>query len=147
MYCWETEDLIREELGIPDAIVACIGPTGERLVKFACIMNDKHRAAGRSGGGAVMGSKNLKAIAVRGTKGIRIANPEAFMKSMWAMKAKVAASPVTGKGLPTYGTAVLVNVINEHGALPTNNHQLTQLIGADKISGETLTETRPAAKP
>ncbi len=142
---WETEDLIREELGIPDAIVACIGPAGERLVKFACIMNDKHRAAGRSGVGAVMGSKNLKAIAVRGTKGIHIADPDAFMKAMWASKAKLRASPVTGKGLATYGTAVLVNVINEHGAWPTNNHQLTQLQGADKVSGETLTETRLVA--
>ncbi len=142
---WETEDMIREELGIPDAIVACIGPAGEKLVKFACIMNDKHRAAGRSGVGAVMGSKNLKAIAVRGTKGVSIADPEAFMKAMWGMKAKLTANPVTGKGLPTYGTAVLVNVINEHGALPTNNHQLAQLQGADKISGETLTETRLVA--
>jgi aldehyde:ferredoxin oxidoreductase len=142
---WETEDLIREELGIPDTIVASIGPAGERLVKFACIMNDKHRAAGRSGVGAVMGSKNLKAIAVRGTKGVRIADPEAFMKSMWVMKAKVAASPTTGKGLPTYGTPVLVNVLNEHGAFPTNNHQLTQFKDADKISGETLTETRLVA--
>ncbi|MFQ5881838.1 MAG: aldehyde ferredoxin oxidoreductase family protein [Candidatus Methylomirabilales bacterium] len=142
---WETEDLIREELGIPDAIVACIGPAGEKLVKFACIMNDKHRAAGRSGVGAVMGSKNLKAIAIRGTKGVRIANPEAFMRAMWAMKAKLKASPVTGQGLPTYGTAVLVNVINEHGAFPTNNHQLTQLKGADEISGETLTDSRLVA--
>jgi aldehyde:ferredoxin oxidoreductase len=142
---WETEDLIREELGIPDAIVACIGPAGEKLVKFACIMNDKHRAAGRSGVGAVMGSKHLKAIAVRGTKGVQIAHPDAFMKSMWAMKAKLKASPITGQGLATYGTAVLVNVINEHGALPTNNHQLTQLKGADKISGEAITETRLVA--
>ncbi|MFQ5846283.1 MAG: aldehyde ferredoxin oxidoreductase family protein [Candidatus Methylomirabilales bacterium] len=142
---WDTEDLIRQELGIPDAIVACIGPAGEKLVKFACIMNDKHRAAGRSGVGAVMGSKNLKAIAVRGTKGVRIAHPEAFMKAVWAAKAKLRASPTTGQGLATYGTAVLVNVINEHGAFPTNNHQLAQLKGADKLSGETLTETRLVA--
>jgi aldehyde:ferredoxin oxidoreductase len=142
---WETEDFIREEMGIPDTIVACIGPAGEKLVKFACIMNDKHRAAGRSGVGAVMGSKNLKAIAVRGTKGVRIADPEAFMKTMWASKAKLQASPVTGTGLATYGTAGLVNVINEHGAWPTNNHQLSQLHGADKLSGETLTETRLVA--
>src|SRR5262245_39238093 len=62
----ETEDGIREELGIPQVRVACIGPAGEKLVRFACVMNDKHRAAGRSGVGAVMGAKNLKAIAVRG---------------------------------------------------------------------------------
>ena len=63
---FETEDGLRDELGIPNLRVACIGPAGENLVRFACIMNDKHRAAGRSGVGAVMGSKNLKAIAVRG---------------------------------------------------------------------------------
>ena len=66
----ETEDGLRRELGIPGLRVACIGPAGEKLVRFACIMNDKHRAAGRSGVGAVMGSKNLKAIAVRGTGGV-----------------------------------------------------------------------------
>ncbi len=71
----ETEDGLRRELGIPGLRVACIGPAGEKLVRFACIMNDKHRAAGRSGVGAVMGSKNLKAIAVRGTGGVRVADP------------------------------------------------------------------------
>ena len=65
----DTEDSIREELGVPNTRVACIGPAGENLVRFACIINDKHRAAGRSGVGAVMGSKNLKAVAVRGTRG------------------------------------------------------------------------------
>src|SRR5438552_2605317 len=69
----ETEDGLRKELGIPGLRVACIGPGGEKLVRFACIMNDKHRAAGRSGVGAVMGSKNLKAIAVRGTGGVSVA--------------------------------------------------------------------------
>src|SRR5262245_42555377 len=77
----ETEDGIREELGVPGARIACIGPAGERLVRFACIMNDKHRAAGRSGVGAVMGSKNLKAVAVRGTRGIPVADPPAFMRA------------------------------------------------------------------
>src|SRR4051812_41693612 len=71
----ETEDGIREELGVPGARIAGIGPAGEKLVRFACIINDKHRAAGRSGVGAVMGSKNLKAIAVRGTKGVPVAQP------------------------------------------------------------------------
>ena len=56
----------------PEAKVACIGPAGENLVLFACVMNDKHRAAGRTGVGAVMGSKNLKAIAVRGTGGVKL---------------------------------------------------------------------------
>src|SRR5207245_7974626 len=80
----ETEDGIRDELGIPGLRIAGIGPAGERLVRFACIINDKHRAAGRSGVGAVMGSKNLKAIAVRGTQGVGIADAPGFMKAVWA---------------------------------------------------------------
>ena len=139
---WETEDGVRSEVGVPDAVVANIGPAGENLVKFAAIMNDRHRAAGRSGVGAVMGSKNLKAIAVRGTGQVSLADPEGFMNAMWALKAKVSEHPVTGEGLPTYGTLVLMNVINEHGSLPTNNFQKAQFGGAENISGETLSDTR-----
>lgn len=139
---WETEEHLRTEVGVPDSIVASIGPAGERLVRFACIMNDLHRAAGRSGVGAVMGSKNLKAIVVRGTGGVRLADPKAYMEAHWAMKTKLRESPVTSQGLPIYGTEVLVNVINEHGALPTNNHQQTVFDKAEEISGETLTDTR-----
>jgi aldehyde:ferredoxin oxidoreductase len=142
---WETEDTLRAELGAPDAIVASIGPAGERGVLFACIMNDKHRAAGRSGVGAVMGSKNLKAIAVRGTGGVRLADAEAFMRAHWALKAKLKASAVTGEGLPTYGTAVLMNVINESGALPTENYRKAQMPDADNLSGETIRDTRLVA--
>jgi aldehyde:ferredoxin oxidoreductase len=142
---WETEEDLRKELGVPDAIIASIGPAGEKLVRFACIMNDLHRAAGRSGVGAVMGSKNLKAIAVRGTGGVRLADPQAFLEAHWTMKTKLRESPVTSQGLPIYGTEVLVNVINEHGALPTRNHQQTVFEKAEDISGETLTETRLVA--
>ena len=141
----ETDDGVRAELGVPDATIACIGPAGEKRVLYAAIMNDKHRAAGRSGVGAVMGSKNLKAIAVRGTGGVRIADPAGFMGSQWAMKAKVKKHPITGGGLPTYGTNVLMNVINEHGALPTRNHLESQMAGANKIGGETLRERRLVA--
>ncbi|MCH8316479.1 MAG: aldehyde ferredoxin oxidoreductase, partial [Planctomycetes bacterium] len=82
----ETEDGIRQELALPEVRVACIGPAGEKCVRFACIMNDKHRAAGRSGVGAVMGSKNIKAIAVRGTGGIKLAQPGVFMKAVWKVR-------------------------------------------------------------
>ncbi|MCS6924400.1 MAG: aldehyde ferredoxin oxidoreductase family protein [Candidatus Binatia bacterium] len=142
---WEAEEHLRQELGVPDAIVASIGPAGEKLVRFACIMNDLHRAAGRSGVGAVMGSKQLKAIAVRGTGGVRLADPHAFFAAHWAMKVKLRESPVTSQGLPIYGTEVLVNVINEHGALPTRNHQQSVFERAEEISGERLTETRLVA--
>lgn len=139
---WETEEHLKTEVGVPDAIIASIGPAGEKLVRFACIMNDLHRAAGRSGVGAVMGSKNLKAVVVRGTGGVRVADPKAYLEAQWAMRVKLRESPVTSEGLPMYGTEVLVNVINEHGALPTRNHQQTVFESAENISGETLTETR-----
>ena len=142
---WETEETLRAESGAPDTIVASIGPAGENLVRFASIINDLHRAAGRSGVGAVMGSKLLKAVAVRGTGGVQLADPGGFMRSQWAMKAKLKESAVTSEGLPTYGTAVLTNVINEHGAMPTRNHQETVFESAEAISGETLTDTRLVA--
>jgi aldehyde:ferredoxin oxidoreductase len=70
-----------------------------------------------------MGSKNLKAIAVRGTKGVGNIDPKAFMKVTFEKKKILADNAVTGQGLPTYGTQVLMNVINEIGALPTRNHR------------------------
>ena len=142
---WETEEALRAELGIPGLAVASIGPAGENQVRFAAIMNDLHRAAGRSGVGAVMGSKNLKAIAVRGTGAVRLARPREFLAASWAMKAALKDSEVTATGLPTYGTQSLVNVINEHGAMPTRNHRETVFERAEEISGETLTETRLVA--
>lgn len=118
-----------------------IGPSGENLSLLSCIMNDLDRAAGRGGMGAVMGSKNLKAIAVNSTPNIVEAYDveamkEAFKKSLELIR----ANPVTSGGLPTYGTAVLVNVINGIGALPTKNWQLAYFDDADKISGEAMVE-------
>ena len=139
---WETEDTIRAETGVQDAIISCIGPAGENLVLFASIMNDKHRAAGRNGVGAVMGSKNLKAIAVRGTGGVAVASPRAMMQATWAAKKKLKESPITGEGLRVYGTPILFNPINEHGGLPTNNHQQSQFADVEGISGERMTDTR-----
>ncbi|MDK2930286.1 MAG: aldehyde:ferredoxin oxidoreductase [Bacillota bacterium] len=136
----ETTDILVAETD-PDAKVACIGPAGERLVLFACVVNDKGRAAGRSGVGAVMGSKNLKAIVVRGTGDVKVADPAKFREAVLAAFKKIKESPVTSQGLPTYGTAVLVNVINQHGAFPTRNFQTGVFEGAEKISGETLAAT------
>ena len=138
--CYETTDAILAE-NDPEAKVACIGPAGENLVLFACVMNDKHRAAGRTGVGAVMGSKNLKAVAVRGTGGVKIADREAFLEALRKARKKIAEHPVSGGGLPTYGTNVLVNVINSVGALPTRNFKEAWFEGADKISGETMAST------
>ncbi|MDI7247900.1 MAG: aldehyde ferredoxin oxidoreductase family protein [Bacillota bacterium] len=136
----ETTDILVSETD-PDAKVACIGPAGEKLVLFACVVNDKGRAAGRSGVGAVMGSKNLKAIVVRGTGDVKVADPAKFREAVLAAFKKIKEAPVTSQGLPTYGTAVLVNVINQHGAFPTRNFQTGVFEGAEKISGETLAAT------
>ena len=141
---WDTEEMIKTRHQDPLMRVSCIGKAGENGVLFAAIVNDLHRAAGRSGVGTVMGSKNLKAIAVRGTKGVGgVRDPKAFMAATVAGKKVLADNPVTGQGLPKYGTQVLMNVINEIGASPTRNHQDTQFDGASKISGEAMHEKRP----
>ncbi len=140
---WETEPAIRARHQDPLIRVSSIGLAGETGCLFAAVVNDLHRAAGRSGVGTVMGSKNLKAIAVRGTKGVgNIRDPREFMKATEAGKKVLAGHPVTGQGLPKYGTQVLMNVINEIGALPTRNHRDVQFEGAKNISGEAMQEPR-----
>ena len=136
-----TTDAIRKELGDDKIRVACIGPAGEKLVKIAAIINDKYRAAARGGVGAVMGSKRLKAVAVRGRGKPKIANEDTFNVYVRECQKLLCENPGTGTGLPTYGTAVLVNIINEHGVYPTRNFQTGVFPTADKTSGETMAET------
>jgi aldehyde:ferredoxin oxidoreductase len=135
----EATDQILSESDM-DARVACIGPAGEKLVRYACIINDKHRAAGRSGVGAVMGSKNLKAVAVKGSGSVTIADKDAFRKATLDGLQKIKANAVTSEGLPAYGTCVLVNIINTSGIFPTRNFQQSVFEGAEKISGETIAD-------
>lgn len=137
---FETEDIILQEFH-GDAKVASIGPAGENEVFFSCIMNDKHRAAGRSGVGMVMGSKNLKAIAVRGTGGVKVADKQAYKAAAFQAYSMLNQNPVTGEGLGALGTAVLVNVINQSGALPTHNFKSGTFENAENISGEKMAET------
>ncbi len=142
---WATEEIIKKSHQDPQVRVCSIGRAGENGVLYACIVNDLHRAAGRSGVGTVMGSKNLKAVAIRGTKGAAgIKDGKAFMKAAAAAKKVLADNAVTGQGLPTYGTQVLMNVINEMGALPTRNHRDVQFEDARKISAEAMNEKRPS---
>lgn len=123
------------------AKVLCIGPAGENLSKIAAVMNDVDRAAGRGGVGAVLGSKNVKAIVVKGSGKVNVANPE-LAKEVNSEKLNILRNdPVAGGGLPTYGTAVLVNIINENGVHPVRNFQEAYTDKADLISGETMTET------
>lgn len=122
-----------------DAKIACIGPAGENLVKIACIMNDYNRAAGRSGVGAVMGYKNLKAIVVKGSQGISMARPEAFLDAVADARSKLRNHPVTGQGLTLYGTSILVNILDQTGALPVNNFRDSGTFPqADQVSGESI---------
>lgn len=139
---WEADEMLHRKYQDPLLRVSAIGKAGEAGVLYACIVNDKHRAAGRSGVGAVMGSKNLKAIAVRGTQGVAVEDPAGFMRVVAEKKQVLAENAVTGQGLPTYGTQVLMNVINEVGALPTRNAGEVQFEGAGKISGEAMHEPR-----
>ena len=136
----DTTDAVRGETD-EDAKVACIGPAGEKQVLFAAIMNEMHRAAGRGGVGAVMGSKNLKAISVVGTKAITVADPKAFEAAVLVGRKKVAAHPVGGAGLKAYGTDVLINILNQIGSLPTRNFQDGYFPTANKVGGESLSAT------
>jgi aldehyde:ferredoxin oxidoreductase len=103
-------------------------------------MNDKYRAAGRSGVGAVMGSKDLKAIVVRGSGKVASAEADRTKTLVAGYLKRIKENGITGQGLPTYGTAVLVNVINELGIYPTNNFQKSVFPEAEEVSGEALAE-------
>jgi len=134
----ETEDMIREDLGDYYIRIASIGMGGEKLSRVACTMNDKTRAAGRTGMGAVMGSKNLKAIAIRGTRDVSVAKPEEFMEFVKMMHERMKG-PATSK-YRTLGTPLNILVHNSLGALPTRNFTNAVFEGAENVSGEYLNE-------
>lgn len=143
----ETEDLIKAELNdewiARETHIASIGPAGEKLVRFAAIINDGGSAAGRTGLGAVMGSKNLKAVAVRGTKGVKVADGAAFRQAVATALEKIKASPVSGPqgSLARWGTAVGTYTFNKIGTLPTRNFTSGVFEGAKEIDGRTLAST------
>ncbi len=131
----EATDILLEEIGDLNAAAACIGPGGEKLIKYASIMVDYDRAAGRCGGGTVMGSKKLKAIVVNGDHEIEIAKPDEFYEA-----AKEAISVVGRQriSLGQFGTVGGLRGLNESGALPTKNFQTCYYEKAEKMSGEEL---------
>jgi len=140
---WEADKMLRQKHQDPQVKIACVGRSAEEGCLYAAIVNDLHRAAGRSGVGTVMASKNLKAVIVRGSKGLGgIKDPKRFLEATKAGKKVLADNAVTGQGLPAYGTQVLMNVINEVGALPTRNMRETQFEGASNVSGEAMHEPR-----
>ena len=135
----EATDALLEETD-ERARVACIGPAGERLVKMASIMNDKHRAAGRSGVGAVMGSKHLKAVVLRGTRDVPLAQPDQMRELCRQVRREVAADVRKGSTLREYGTAYVPIVTNELGILPTRNFQTGVFEGVEGITGQVLSD-------
>ncbi|HSQ35754.1 MAG TPA: aldehyde ferredoxin oxidoreductase family protein, partial [Candidatus Binatia bacterium] len=136
----KTQKAVQAETAVK-ASVACIGPAGENGVIFAAIMNDKDRAAGRGGMGAVMGSKNLKAIAASGNRPVAISDPEGYKTLTALIERMVDKNPVTGKSLQVLGTSVLVNIINAHGMFPTENFRRGMFNDAEGTSGEKIAET------
>jgi len=134
----ETDAAIRKELGDHYIRVSAIGPAGEKLCRFAAIINDEFRAIGRTGMGAVMGSKNLKAVAVRGTRDVNVADLEGF-KEFVKMIHERMKGPATKK-YRTLGTPENVLVLNSLAALPTRNFTQATFEGAERVSGEYLNE-------
>ena len=134
----ETEDTIKDELGDYYVRVASIGLAGEKQSKIACIINEKTRAAGRTGLGAVMGSKNLKAIAVRGTHDVTVAKPEPFMDMVREFHERMKGP--AAKKYRTLGTSENIMIQNALYCMPTRNFSNAHFETAEKVSGETLNE-------
>lgn len=134
----ETEETLLAEAGRP-LTVACIGPGGENRVRFAGIMNNKHRAAGRCGLGAVMGSKRLKAIACSGKSPIQLADPERFRRSVERQIAYMDES-VLKIGFDTFGTNMIADMVNVRGGYPTRNWQMGQFEDIERVNAQAIND-------
>ncbi len=138
---WHTEEWLRTTNNDNLTRVAAIGEAGENQCRYAAVVNDLHRAAGRSGVGAVMGSKNLKAIAVRGTKGVTPKDPAAFMEAVQTSHAALSINDGR-KELTELGTNAMIDMMQEFGGLPTRNFQAVEFEGTDKINTAAMWETK-----
>jgi aldehyde:ferredoxin oxidoreductase len=130
---WQTEDALAAKYADPLMRFAGIGQAGEKLCRYACVVNDKHRAAGRSGVGAVMGAKKIKTIAVRGTVGTPAADSTVFGKI-----SEINARLDDREGMARDGTLAMMDVTNGFGALPTRNNRSVRFEGADKLNPEAM---------
>jgi aldehyde:ferredoxin oxidoreductase len=141
----QAEEQIRAEWEDPWQARECsilgIGPSGERLSKIASIVNDKFRMAARSGVGAVMGSKNLKAIAVKGSKDLTLTAQETFTTAAAEALSRFKTTPVVPQALRNLGTPFLVSILNQRGVLPYRNFQSGIFEDAHQVSGELIAET------
>ena len=135
---WQTDEWIRKQHQDMQIKIAAIGVSGEQGVRYACVVNDLHRAAGRSGVGAVMGSKHLKAIAVRGSVGVKNENPEAMMAVVNDVNTELHGSG-NRRGLMRYGTLAMMDSMQEFGGLPTENFQKVSFAGVDKVNHKAVT--------
>jgi len=145
MMTTDTQLFIKEELNDQNYRIACIGPAGERQVPIACIVNER-RAAGRKGLGAVMGSKNLKAIAIRGTKNPSVADAAAFKVARAAMLKSMKDSPVLYPQFSKAGTPMVVDAMSEMGIYSIKNWsstgQINMVPGLGKAAQDTMIVTR-----
>jgi len=139
---WHTEEWLKAHHQNPQLKVASIGVAGEKGVRYACVVNDLHRAAGRSGVGAVMGSKNLKAVAVHGSVGVSVDDPKRFMKVVKATH-KLLAESEGRKDLTQNGTNSMIDMMQEFGGLPTRNFNEVQFEGTDKINPAAMKKIHP----
>ncbi len=136
----DAQQMIRDELGDPRIRVAGIGPAGENLVRFACVINELKHANGRTGTGAIMGSKNLKAIAARGHNHPALADAEKIRELAKWFSDHCMENPAN-RGLRIYGTAEILAPYSKDGLLPTRNFQTSTFEHAEEISAEKMNET------
>ena len=129
----ETTEMVLEEVEDPEASVACIGQAGEKLVRFAAVMNDRDRAAARCGPGAVMGSKKIKAVVVNGVQEITVAKPEAFYEAVLDAEEALKKNEGNVHLIIPLGTAGLAAIMNGEGALPTKYGKTGYFENAEKI--------------
>lgn len=135
---WQTDHWLRKQHQDPQLKVAAIGIAGEQGVRYACVVNDLHRAAGRSGVGAVMGSKNLKAIAAHGSVGLKQDDAVRFMQVAGEANAILHRSS-TRRGLSRYGTLAMMDSMQEFGGLPTENFRKVSFQGVGNINAKAVT--------
>nr|MDO8082774.1 aldehyde ferredoxin oxidoreductase family protein [Candidatus Freyarchaeota archaeon] len=138
---FRTQEMIQEEIGDKKIRVLCIGPAGEKKSKLACIINDEARALGRGGSGAVMGSKNFKAIAIRGTGEIQWANPEAVKEQIKKYSKWISDNSMVKFGLGKYGTEYFMDSMKPLGDIPIKNWQLGEWDQTDNIGGGAMYKT------
>ncbi len=129
-----TEEFIKKDLGAKAQVIS-IGPAGENLVNFSCLMTDKHRAAGRGGCGALFGSKNLKAVGVIGTQDVKVADPEKLKAASKKSREEIDAEAFTSGLLKPFGTPGFYNSISATGTLPTKNWQRTTYPESHEVLG------------